>query len=222
MATSSPPSAIRPAQTSPGGPAPITTTSNSRSPIPSSSVFACRGAFQLLRLHVGDQLRAPVPELAPPAGEGEGRQRRGGELRPHPLELRALGGQVEGELLNRRLVPDQHHGLDLVRHLAQPSKEILGRRSVQLALDPHLRRIRAPASPFRASRAFASPRSTAPGPARFAPAVGARRSAPMRGDRAGRGGGRDRRGRGRPSSTSRAAGGRGASTVCSPATLWET
>ena len=42
------------------------------------------GAFQLLRLHVGDQLRASVPELAPPAGEGEGRQRRRRELRPQP------------------------------------------------------------------------------------------------------------------------------------------
>src|SRR5213596_1332028 len=109
MATSSPPSAIRPAQTSPGGPAPITTTSNSRLPIPTSSVFACRGAFQLLRLHVGDQFRASVPELAPLADEAEGRQCRGRELRSHLLELRALAGQMESELLDRRLVSDHHH-----------------------------------------------------------------------------------------------------------------
>ena len=98
------------------------------------------GAFQLLRLHVGGQLRATLPELTPVPVEADGRQRRGGELCLQRLQIRALSRKAESELLDRRLVAHQHHGLDLVGHRAQPLKKVLGRSSVQVALDDDLRR----------------------------------------------------------------------------------
>ena len=165
----------------------------------------------MLRLHVGDQLRAAPPELAPPAGEGEGRERRRGELRPSAA--RAPGRRRPGAGRAPESPAGARPASRTPPRQAQPAvvegdpRTTLRRARARTAPRPH----RAPASPLRASHAFAWQRSTAPGQARLGSAGGALRSAPMRGDRAGPGGGRDQRGRGRPSSTSRAAGGRGAS-----------
>jgi hypothetical protein len=67
-------------------------------------------------------------------------ERRRGEFRLEPLEFVAGPGEGEGELVEARVVSDQHHRRDRVRNEANARKQLVGGGSVQPFLDHHRRR----------------------------------------------------------------------------------
>src|ERR687898_437574 len=82
-----------------------------------------------------DELCAASLDVAPArAREHERRERRGREL---GLELAPPGrrsGEVERELLDCRVVSDEHHRGDVIRHAVQALEQHVGARAVELGL----------------------------------------------------------------------------------------
>lgn len=81
---------------------------------------------------------APPRSRSRQLGRGNtSRERRGRELGLELAPRWRRGGEVEGELLDRRVVADDHHRGDVVRHPAQALEEDPRARAVELGLVSH-------------------------------------------------------------------------------------
>jgi len=67
-------------------------------------------------------------------------ERRRGEFRFEPLEFVAGSSEGEGQLVEARIVSDQHHRSDRVGEEANARKQLVARGGVQPFLDHHRRR----------------------------------------------------------------------------------